>query len=411
MAVTIDEAMELIYKNISAVSIETINIENSSGRILAQNVTSTHNLPPYDNSAMDGFAVKKGDEGECVKVTNTILAGDKSDFLLSSGEAIRIMTGAKIPTGTEVIVPIEDTTTCSTCSDGIVLPKLLKEGNHIRLCGEDVQSNETILNFSESLNAYKIALLASQGITHIQVYKKPRVALIATGSEIKMHFETIDEYELYNTNAIALQARCSELNCETILLHSVEDNLENIKELIASTLDCDLVITSGGISVGDADYTKEAFEAYEYENIFEHIKIKPGKPTTFGKIGKSFILNLPGNPLACMMNFELFGQSMILALSGVQEKYINTIEATLSQNIKIKKGRDTLVPGYFDGTSFKASTKFAPGMVSPLAHANSYTVIDESCDGVEANQKIKVIPTTHQITSKSKIDFKNRCWN
>ena len=179
------------------------------------------------------------------------------------------------------------------------------------------------------------------------------------------------------------------------------DTMEDIKAHIKSALDADLIITSGGVSVGDADFTKEAFSAFGYEILFDKIEIKPGKPTTFGKIGDTTVLNLPGNPLAAALNFELFGQSIILALSGDKSRFINPINAKIKSDYKLRAGRRTLVPGYFDGEYFEVCNHFAPGMVSPLANSNAYIMIGEECGFLEADSSVKVISTQFNFTSET----------
>ena len=401
MSVTVEKALELIYTSIQSKSLKIIPIEEALGTVLAENITATHNLPPFDNSAMDGYAVKIVDSAKDVKVSHTIFAGDDSKEELSATNAIKIMTGARIPMGTQCIVPIEDTT---PCDGGVTLPQNLTMSKHIRLCGEDIKCGEKLLNCGDRLNAHKITLLASQGISHIKVYKRPKVALFASGNELKMHFEQVAEYQLYNTNTPTLLARSVELGCEVDFIGTSSDTLEDIKAHVKSALDSDLIITSGGVSVGDADFTKEAFGAFGYEILFDKIEIKPGKPTTFGKIGDTIVLNLPGNPLAAALNFELFAQSIILALSGDKSRFLNTIDAKMKSDYKLKVGRRTLVPGYFDGTHFEVCNHLAPGMVSPLASSNAYIMISEECGFLEADCSLKVIPinfsfTTNQIKS------------
>lgn len=397
MAVTVEQALELIYTNIKQKAVKIIPIEEALDTILAEDIVATHNLPPFDNSAMDGYAVKISDSSKNVKVSHTIFAGDDSKEELSATNAIKIMTGARIPMGTQCIVPIEDTT---PCNGGVSLPANLTISKHIRLSGEDIKKGEKLLSRGERLHAHQITLLASQGISHIKVHKRPKVALFASGNELKMHFEQVAEYQLYNTNTPTLLARSRELGCEVDFIGTSHDTLEDIKTHIKSALDSDLIITSGGVSVGDADFTKEAFGAFGYEILFDKIEIKPGKPTTFGKIRDTIILNLPGNPLAAALNFELFGQSIILAMSGDKSRFLNTIDAKMKSDYKLKAGRRTLVPGYFDGTYFEVCNHFAPGMVSPLAHSNSYIMISEECGFLEAQAKVKIIPINFSFTSR-----------
>ena len=397
MSVTVEQALDLIYNNITPTSLKILPIENALGSILAQDIVATHNLPPYDNSAMDGYAVKLEDATKCVQVKHTIFAGDNSSEILEHGNAIKIMTGAKIPLGTHCIVPIEET---SECENGVVLPQNLTLSKHIRFAGEDIKKESLLLHKGEKIDAHIITILASQGISHVKVYKKPVVSLFASGNELKMHFENVKEYQLYNTNTPTLLARSQELGCEVNFIGTAKDSLEDIDAHIQSALESsDLVITSGGVSVGDADYTKEAFSKFGYDIFFDKIEIKPGKPTTFGRIGKTAILNLPGNPLAAALNFELFGQSIILALSGNKSKYIHPINAKMKEAYALKAGRRTLVPGLFDGEYFTPSSHFAPGMISPLAQSNAYIMVDESCSKLQKESSVKVISTKFSFLS------------
>jgi len=396
MAISVEEALQLIYTNVKKTSLCILPIEQCLGYVLAQDVVASHNLPPFDNSAMDGYAVKVEDSGKSVKVTQTIFAGDDFDGTLDAGCGIKIMTGAKIPLGTQCIVPIED---IEVCEDGVTLPKNLTMSKHIRLAGEDIKKEMPLLQSGERINAHQITLLASQGISHIKVHKSPRIALFASGNELKMHFEQVKPYQLYNTNTPTLLARAQELGCSVEFIGTAHDTLEDLKSHIESALECDLVITSGGVSVGDADFTKEAFADFGYKILFDKINIKPGKPTTFGKVGETLILNLPGNPLAAALNFELFARSIIYSLSGANSKFTNPIHAKMKEDFKLPGGRRSLVPGVYDGEFFTPCEHFSPGMISPLAIANSFIMIDEDCKLLSKECEVKVISTKFSFTA------------
>ncbi|MDQ1243693.1 MAG: molybdopterin molybdotransferase, partial [Campylobacterota bacterium] len=202
-------------------------------------------------------------------------------------------------------------------------------------------------------------------------------------------------------------ARAKELGCDVDFIGTAGDSLEEIHEHIKSALESDLIITSGGVSVGDADFTKEAFGAFGCDVFFDHIEIKPGKPTTFGRIKDTLVLNLPGNPLAAALNFELFAQSIILSLSGDEAKYIAPIETKMAIDYGIKGGRRTLAPGFFDGASFAPYEKFSPGMISPLAASNSYIIVDESCELLQKGSSVKIIATKFAFTSKEQKELLN----
>ena len=404
MAVKVEEALDIIYKNVSQTTIKILPIEQSLGYVLAEDIIAKHNLPPFDNSAMDGYAVKVGDAGKTVEVNHTIFAGDNSNEILHSSKAIKIMTGARIPQGCECIVPVEDTT---QLENGVLLPQDLEKARHIRLAGEDIKSGDLLLSIGQRLHSHQITLLASQGISHTKVYKKPKIALFASGSELKMHFESVESHQLYNTNTPTFFSRALELGCEVDFIGTAVDTMQDLKKHIQSALNSDLIITSGGVSVGDADFTKEAFAAFDCDVFFDKIEIKPGKPTTVGQIGNTMVLNLPGNPLAAALNFELFGQSIILGLSGEEKKYVNPIQAKMKDTYNFRKGRRSLVPGYFDGEFFKVCPKFTPGMVSPLAQSNSYIMIDENSSHLKKDAPVKIISTRFNFTSKHSVDLRS----
>lgn len=396
MAVTVDEALSLIFESVRPKSYKLLPIEDALSHVLAEDIVATHNLPPFDNSAMDGYALKTADAGQTLTCEHTIFAGDKEEIRLVANQCVKIMTGARIPHGCEAIVPIEEV---QVSANKVTMPEDIRPSQHIRLAGEDIQSGDLLLTKGSRLYAHQITLLASQGIAQVKVYKKPRVSLFASGNELKMHFEQVQEHQLYNTNTPTIMARCQELGCEVQFIGTAQDSLESIHQYIESALDADLIITSGGVSVGDADFTKEAFSAFEYEGIFEKIEIKPGKPTTFGRIGATYVLNLPGNPLAAALIFELFGRSAINALSAVEQKYIAPIYAKLAKAYQCRPGRNTLVPGQFDGQFFSICDKYAPGMVSPLATGNAFIFVDASVSTLEEGQEVKVISTRFEFNS------------
>lgn len=399
MSVTPQEALDKIFTLTKSTTTHLLPIESVLGLSLAQDIYATHNLPPFDNSAMDGYAVRLAHRGKSIKVIDTIFAGDNKNIDLEDGFCTKIMTGARIPNNCECIVPIEDT---KMDKDKVLLPNELSLYKHIRRAGEDIKKGDLLLSKGDTLKAHNITLLASQGISHVKVHKKPLVAVFASGSELKMHFESLESHQLYNTNTPTILARCRELGCDVEFIGTSEDNLDSIKDDISSALGADLIITSGGVSVGDADFTKEAFEAFGIEYIFEKIDIKPGKPTIFGKIKDTFVLNLPGNPLAAAMIFELFGRSIINALSGRAQKYINPIKTKISSKHTIRAGRITLLPGFFDGDGFKVCEKFAPGMVSPLSISNAYIIADEKRESYNVGDEVKVILNTYNFSSKEK---------
>ena len=403
MAINVQSAMEIISNLTLKLNFEILPIENATSRVCAEEIFATSFLPKFNNSAMDGYAIIYEDKNNELKIIDTIFAGDNNDKLLEKNSCIKIMTGAKIPQNSTAIIPKEDVEELN--DNKIKILKNFKEFQHIRYIGEDIKQNELLINIGDEINFSKITLLASQGISHIKVYKKPKVVVFASGEELKLHYEKIESFQIYNSNTPTFVARAKELGCEVTFIGQAKDSVEAIKELINNSLDANLIITSGGVSVGDADFTKEAFNALDFETLFDGIDIKPGKPTVFGKIKNTYILNLPGNPLASALIFEMFGKILIQKLLGSKNIYPNYILGKLKEPFLTKKGKTTLISGFFDGEYFEISQKRSPGMVSILSSCNSMICIDDEVEKLEKDSLIKILPINWKFFSDIKKDF------
>ncbi|SFV70140.1 Molybdopterin biosynthesis protein MoeA [hydrothermal vent metagenome] len=402
MASSIVEALEIIVNNIPSLDGEIIPIESAVGRVVAQDYMATFDLPRFNNSAMDGYVVKAEDAGNLVTCNDVIYAGDNPQMVLHSGTAIKIMTGAPIPEGGEAIIPIENVT---LQEDKIALPDGIKKDHFIRMAGEDIQSGTLFLSKGETINAYTIASLSSQGITHVKVTRKIKVAIFGTGDELRPHYEKIEAHQLYNSNSPMFLTRSQALGCDVRFIHTSADTLESLESSIVSALDADVIITSGGASVGDKDFTKEAFTNLGMELLIDKIDIKPGKPTIVGKINQTIIINLPGNPLASMVNYELFVRAILHRLSGRTDYYHSTIKTTMKNTFSTKGGRYTVVLGHFDGNNFEPLNPQMPGMVSPMQKADGFILITPDVTLLEAGKIVKMIPIKWEFTSSVKEDL------
>jgi len=400
--VEINEALEIIYNKVTQKSIEIIPIESAIGRIVTKDYKARFDLPRFDNSAMDGYAVKVSDAGSMVQLKEITYAGDEPEVLFHQGEVVKIMTGAPTPNGCEAIVPIEDV---EVLENGIKLPEKIKKDMMIRWKGEDIKSGKTFLFSQTKITAYTLANLASQGITHVEVYRKPKVVIFSTGEELKAHYEKIEQHQLYNSNAPMFYARALELGCEVSYLASSGDTIEELKEAVKNAQDADLILTSGGVSVGDKDFTKEAFTQLGMETYFSGINIKPGKPTTFGKLGNCFVVNLPGNPLASMVNFEMFVKPTIAKLSGTKSFYHGLITTKMEHEHKFKAGKNTVILGEWNGETFTPIKNQKPGMVSPMEKADGMIVTTTKVSFLEKDKIVKMIPIKLDLKSDKKEDF------
>ncbi|AXX90723.1 molybdopterin molybdenumtransferase MoeA [Arcobacter suis] len=403
MAINVQTAIEIISNLTLDLNFEIVPIENATSRICAEEIFATSFLPKFNNSAMDGYAIIYEDMNNELKIIDTIFAGDNNDKLLEKDSCIKIMTGAKIPENSTAIIPKEDVEELN--DNKIKILKNVKECQHIRYIGEDIKQNELLINIGDEINFSKITLLASQGISYIKVYKKPKIVVFASGEELKLHYEKVESFQIYNSNTPTFIARTKELGCEVTFIGQAKDSIEAIKELINNSLDANLIITSGGVSVGDADFTKEAFNALDFETLFDGIDVKPGKPTVFGKIKNTYILNLPGNPLASALIFEMFGKILIQKLLGEKNIYPNYILGKLKESFFTKKGKTTIIPGFFDGEYFEVSQKKSPGMVSVLNSCNSMICIDNEVEKLEKDSLIKILPINWKFFSDIKKDF------
>jgi len=405
MAILITKALEIIDQNITTVSEEVIPIELALGRIVTEDHMATFDLPRFDNSSRDGFAVKCADAGETVTVTQVIYAGDKPKMVLQEKSAIRIMTGAPVPQGCEAIVQFEDVT---EEDNKITLPETIKQNMHIRPAGEDMKKGNAYLHKGTKITAYGIALLASQGITHIKVYRKIKITVFSSGNELRSHYEPIQAHQIYNSNTPMFLSRSQDLDCEVSHVHNIEDTLAALEEAIKVSLSADVIITTGGMNFGDKDFTKEAFDNRGMTRLFNRVEINPGRPIAFGKIGNTAIINLPGNPLAAMVGFEIFIRPIIHKMSGNNRYHPSTIETTLKEDLQLKKRGYTVTLGRFDGKSFIPLKQQMAGMVSPLQDAEAMIVTPPDIGEIKKENTVKILPISWEFFSPGKEDFYSR---
>jgi len=369
------EAQKIILENTTSIQrFEIIPIEIANKRVLAQNILATFDMPRFDNSAMDGYGIKMTDVGKKVKLIQKTLAGDKISSI-NNGETIKIMTGAKVDKSIEAIVPVEFV---EVDGDYIQIPNDVKKFANIRPKGEEFKKGEILLQKGEVLDKAKISLIASLGITHIKVFVKPKVLVIPTGNEIKNYFETINEVEHFNSSS--LYFKFEEL-AEVSILDVVGENIDE---------SYDLIITTGGVSKGDADFTTEAFKQSGYAIKFGWIAIKPGKPFGFG-VGENIACLLTGNPLAAVFNYNIFVKPLIRKLAGCKNYYIDYLELFTTNSLKRKAGRDEVIPVNLESNGVKLSSKRGSGMISVTSKSDGIIIIDKSTWEIKENDKVKFI--------------------
>lgn len=324
---SVDEALEVLLAGARPVAeMEEVQTLQASGRVLAQAQTSTMDVPPMDNSAMDGYALRIADvmaPDARLKVAQRIMAGAVGQPL-AAGTAARIFTGAPIPPGADAIVMQEF---CATEGDSVVVKKIPKPGEWVRLKGSDIQRGDTILAAGQRLLPQDTGLAASVGIKALPVYRKVKLGLFFTGDELVMPGDPLPPGRIYNSNRFTLNGMAAAFGCEVKDYGIVPDTLEATREVLRrAATECDLIVTSGGVSVGDADFVKPAVEA-EGSLLMWRIAMKPGRPLAFGKVGQAAFIGLPGNPVSSFVTFLIFVRPFLLRTQGHTEVAPRAIDA------------------------------------------------------------------------------------
>lgn len=349
--ISVRQAREIILRNILPVKkSELIKIESALGRVCALEVRSKENIPPFDNSAMDGFAIKAGDSCKAsrgnpkiFKVIEDVAAGYTAKKELKSGEAIRIMTGAPLPKGADSVVMVENTELRAKNSElrKIELVEILKtveKGENVRYAGEDVEKGEAVVKKGSILKSGHIGMLASLGFSQVEVFKRPQVAILATGDELVKIEEGLKPGKIRNSNSYSLYSQALKTGALPILLGIARDNRKDLEAKIRKGLSADMLIVSGGVSVGDYDFVKDVLKDLGTDMKFWRVAMKPGKPLAFGMMGRTPVFGLPGNPVSSMIAFEQFVRPAVLKMSGSPDLFRFRLPAIFTENFEKKKG-------------------------------------------------------------------------
>ena len=342
--IPISEALEIIKHETFSLESETIKLENSVGRILAEEIYADMDLPPFDRSQMDGFAVKTDDVKNApvkLKIIGESVAGKGFDGEVKSGEAVRIMTGARVPNGADSVQKVELTEE----ADGFIeILEPTKLNQNTVLKGAEIKKGEKIFNVGEIVSENMIAAIASFGYEKLKVFRRPKVAILSTGSEIVDISEKPKKDQIRNSNSIMLKVFADKF-ADAEILASVKDDVENLRKAIkTATENFDILITTGGVSVGDYDFTKPVLRELGAEIFFEKISLKPGKPTVFARKDKCLIFGLPGNPVSAAVTFFLFVRTAILKMQNAENAELKKGFAVASDKIKAAKERDCYLP-------------------------------------------------------------------
>ncbi|MDQ3133052.1 MAG: molybdopterin molybdotransferase MoeA [Acidobacteriota bacterium] len=344
--ISILEALKIIERETFALSVETVDLENSVGRVLAETVKADMDLPPFNRSQMDGFAVKSKDTKDApvrFKIIGESVAGKGFDGRMKTGETVRIMTGARVPDGADAVQKVELTEE----NDGYVeITETAKDGQNINLFASEIESGAKIFGKGEIVTAQMIAAIASFGYAKIKVFRRPKIAVLSTGSEIVEISEKPQKDQIRNSNSMMLKVFAESYGDAEILPH-VADDVESLTAAIETALEnYDVLITTGGVSVGDYDFTKPVLRTLGAEIFFEKVSLKPGKPTVFAKRNDCLIFGLPGNPVSSAVTFFLFVRTAILRMQSAKSPELKKGFAVVAEKIKAAKERDSVLPAF-----------------------------------------------------------------
>ncbi len=394
MALSFESARTIILDKVIALPSESTSLLDLAGRVLAEDIKAPWDLPCWDNSAMDGFAVRAEDcvSGKTLTIDGYLPAGVTAIGIeVKPGGAVRIMTGAPTPAGCDAIVPIEETEE----NDGkVTMTGKVKRGDHLRVRGEDVSQGDLVITAGTVLRPAEINMLASFGYQTVSVFRRPKIAILSTGDELVEPGDEIGPGQIINSNTYSLAAAVKEIGGEPILLGIARDDRASLTEKISTGLEADGLITSAGVSMGDRDLVCEVLQMLGVERQFWKVDIKPGRPTAFGlKDGKP-IFSLPGNPVSSMITFEEFIRPALLKMMGHQRVIKPFIKAIMQETINKKPGRVQFlrVRVVNDGEQLLASSSGDQntGIVRTLLRANGIAVLPTDREQIMAGEEVNV---------------------
>jgi len=399
----VDQALDTLLSEITPISkTEEIPLDAAMGRVLAQSVTSQLNIPPADNSAMDGYAMKAQDavSGKTLKQVATVFAGHPYTGQVKSGECVRIMTGAPLPEDVDTVIMQENT---EADGEQITLLQDAKSGSCVRNAGEDIKTGQCVFESGRRIRASDIGLLASVGCAMVTVYKPITVAILSTGDELKKVGEPLSDGQFYESNGPTLKAALSKLPLNIIDYGIIPDDLDLLTQAFSdANKKADVVITSGGVSVGDADYTKDVLEALGKIQFWK-LAIKPGKPFAFGHLSDSYFIGLPGNPVSALVTLHQLARPMLRKLSGAVAEQPLRMSAITVDALKKSPGRTDFQRGVYTVNEkgqleVKATGAQGSGILSSISAANCYIVLEQERGRVESGETVTVEPFDEFLT-------------
>ncbi len=401
---SVENALSCVLESVGRLDAEPVGLEQSLGRVLAEDVRANRDLPPYDVSAMDGYALRSADLATLpatLAIIEDIKAGDMPTRILGPGQCARIMTGAPVPQGADAVMRVEET--LALPDDRVQINAAVKPGNDIRVQGEGMRNGEVVLTAGTEITPGVVGVLATVKRAQVQVYRRPRVAILSTGNELEDMDDPVDPNKIPNSNSYALMAQVQALGIEPDLLGIARDDPAELEEYLQRGLRFDVLLVSGGTSVGVHDYVRPTIEALGVQMKFWRVAMKPGHPLAFGVLQRNqdgskkttgLFFGLPGNPVSSMVCFEEFVAPALRGMTGHARLYRRTVTARLTRGIKHQPGRTEFVrvmlardEGGYAATSTGAQ---GSGMLLSMARADGLMVVPAASAGIAAGTIVTV---------------------
>ena len=396
------EAISLVLENTPRLPVASVPLVEARELALSEDIRARFDSPPFDNSAVDGYAVRSADAevGRIFKVVDEAPAGRPAQKEVGEGEAIKIFTGGVVPRGADAVVMVENT---SGWGEEFELKKAAEADQNLRAAGEDVRKGDRILRAGTEVGAPEIALAATQGYGELSVYRKPEVVILSTGSElVEPGTRALSPGEIFDSNSFALLAQALEAGADASRMVAASDDADALRAAMEEALtSADVVVTSGGVSVGQRDLVKSTLLELGVEQVFWGVKLKPGKPVFFGTRGDARFFGLPGNPVSAMVCFELFVRPALMAMMGREDKRRPRIGVYFDEDVENRFGRMHAMRVNLTGTEkgWRAESVGAQGsgLVSSLTKADALALIGPESEGVRAGELVEAIVLREEV--------------
>ena len=381
-----DEAQAAILARCSPLDTETVPIEEAAGRVLGEAALAAVDLPPFPSSAMDGFALRSADVPGTLAVAGRIAAGSPARRALADGEAMEISTGGVVPDGADAVAPIEVVT---DNGDTVEVPDAIAAGQHVRPRGGDARAGDLVVSAGVVLGAAQLGAIAAAGIAAVVCARRPRVAVLATGSELVRPGSPLEPGQVYEANALMLASALAVAGAEVERLPAVADDEDAHRDAIERGLEADVLVTSGGVSVGPHDLVRAIESELGVQEVFWQVAVKPGKPIAFGTRGRTLVFGLPGNPVSSLVGCELFVKPALRALQGVAEPLPRFEHGRLASPLQRNGARDELVRARAADGALEPLTGQESHMIARAAAANALVHVPRGEGTLDAGADVR----------------------